>query len=59
MLKFVYDISVYVIGSRIHELFWCPYGIPEKISCVKLVYAGLEHSDWLLKFFQPIRMLNV
>ena len=30
----------------------------KKISCIKLCYAGFEHSDWLENFEQPIRGLQ-
>ena len=44
------------LGGQIKAQF----GTQDKFSwCrVNLRYAGLEHSDWLLKLFEPIRMLQ-
>ena len=30
----------------------------KKISCLILCYTSFKQNDWLLKNFQPIRMLN-
>ena len=47
------------MGKRITLLMLCTGPNPiETITSIKL-YACFKQSDWLLKMFQPIRMLKI